>query len=802
MLRNYFTIAIRNILKYKLFSAINIAGLTVGVAACLFIFIYVKDELSYDRFHKDADQIYRVGLMGKMAGQEFNVSASCYPVGPTMKDEIPGITDYTRIWPASNTVVFAFEDKSFSEKKVFYADSNFFSFFSFELIEGDVNTVLTEPNAVVLTEDLAKKYFGNDTPVGKLLTIGHNKKSFKVTGVAKNVPHNSHFQFHALLSFSTVDNEIYKGWTGNSLFTYVKIAKSTNPATVDANLEELVIKHVGPEIEQLGLTIEQFKEQGGKYSYMVYPMVDTHLYSKLEGDPEPGGDIKYVYIFIAVGIFILLIACINFMNLSTARSAGRAKEVGLRKTLGSMRSQLIGQFLSESIIYSFIAMVLALALAYLLMPAFNVLSGKALLFSSLLDPVFVVVAVSLLVIIGLLAGSYPALYLTSFNPVEVLKGKIRSGMKTKGVRSLLVVVQFSVSIFLIAATLVVFQQLNFMQERNLGIDKNQVITVQNMRNLKENRKAFKDQLDQLSGITASSYTNNLFPGINNINVFRIADSEQDRLLASYFADWDHQAVMKFKLKEGRYFSRDLASDSTACLINESAVRELGWTLETAVGAQLVDFSGEESKKITVIGVVEDFNYESLKNQVRPLVIQLTDISRQLMVRYDGNPLDVTSRIEKLWKEFAPGVPFEYSFMDQDFDALFRAEMRLRDLFTIFSLLAIFIACLGLFALAAFLTEQRTKEIGIRKAMGASVSGLVLTLSKEFLILVGISFVLAVIPAWYFMGQWLADFAYRIEMNIAVFVFAGLIAFVVASLTIGFQALKAAKTNPVNSLRYE
>jgi putative ABC transport system permease protein len=802
MLRNYFTIASRNILKYKFFSAINIAGLTVGVTACLFIFIYVKEELSYDRFHKEADRIYRVGLMGRMAGQEFNVSNSCYPIGLTMKEEIPGIADYTRIWPASNTVVFAFEDKSFSEKKVFYADSNFFSFFSFELIEGDASTMLTEPNAVVLTEDLAKKYFTHESALGKLLAIGPDKKSFKVTGVAKKAPLNSHFQFHALLSFSTVDNQIYKGWTGNSMFTYVKLDKNTSPAFVDAQLEEIVIKHVGPEIEQLGFTYAQFKEQGGKYSYMVYPMVDTHLRSKLEGDPEPAGDIKYVYIFIAVGLFILIIACINFMNLSTARSAGRAKEVGLRKTLGSMRGQLVGQFLSESFIYSLIAMVLALALAYLLMPAFNVLSGKALSFSSLLDPVFGMVAAALVIIIGLLAGSYPALYLTSFNPVEVLKGKIRSGMKTKGVRSLLVVVQFSVSIFLIAATLVVFQQLNFMQERNLGIDKNRVITIQNMRNLGESRKSFKDKLDQLSGIKASSYTNNLFPGINNINVFRIAGSEQDRLLASYFTDWDHQAVMKFNVKDGRYFSRDLASDSSACLINESAVRELGWTLETAIGSEILDFSGDNAKKITVIGVIEDFNFESLKSQVRPLVIQLVDISRQLMVRYEGSPVEATASIEALWKEFAPGVPFEYSFLDQDFDALFRAEMRMRDLFTIFSSLAIFIACLGLFALAAFLTEQRTKEIGIRKAMGASVSGLVLTLSKEFMILVALSFVLAVIPAWYFMGQWLADFAYRIELNAAVFMLAGLMAFVVASLTIGFQALKAANTNPVKSLRYE
>ncbi|MBX2962643.1 MAG: ABC transporter permease [Cyclobacteriaceae bacterium] len=802
MLRNYILVAIRNIKKQKLFSAINIAGLTVGIASCLFIFIYVKDELSFDRFHKDADRIYRVGLMGKMAGQEFNVSNSCYPVGLTMKEEIPGITDYTRIWPASNTVVFAFEDKSFSEKKVFYVDSNFFSFFSFELLEGDASTMLIEPNSVVITEDLAKKYFGAETPLNKLLTIGSDKKSFKVTGVTKSAPLNSHFQFNALLSFSTVDNQIYKGWTGNSMYTYVKLDRNTNQGFVDEQLEEIVKKHVGPEIEQLGFTYEQFKEQGGKYSYMVYPMVDTHLHSKLEGDPEPAGDIKYVYIFIAVGFFILIIACINFMNLSTARSAGRAKEVGLRKTLGSVRNQLVGQFLAESFIYSFIAMVFACVLAWLLLPSFNLLSGKSLTFNLLVSTEFFSLAVVLVALVGLLAGSYPALYLTSFSPVEVLKGKLRSGMKTKGVRSLLVVVQFSVSIFLIAATLVVFQQLNFMQERNLGIDKNRVITIQNMRNIGEGRKAFKDRLDQLSGITASSYTNNLFPGINNINVFRIAGSEQDRLLASYYADWDHQEVMKFKVKEGRYFLQQLASDSSACMINESAVRELGWTLETAVGSEILDFSGNEPKKITVVGVIEDFNYESLKNQVRPLTIQLTDISRQLMVRYDGNPMDATASIEKLWKEFAPGVPFEYSFLDQDFDALFRAEMRMRDLFTVFSSLAIFIACLGLFALAAFLTEQRTKEIGIRKAMGASTAGLVLTLSREFMVLVAVSFALAVVPAWYFMGQWLAGFAYRIDLTVLVFILAGLIAFVVASLTIGFQALKAAHTNAATSLRYE
>lgn len=802
MIRNYITIAIRNILKHKFFAAINLAGLTVGITACLFIFIYVKDELSYDRFHQDSENIFRIGLEGRMSGQEFNTTNSSYAVGPAMKEEIPGVTDYVRLWPAANTVIFSIDDKSFSEKKIFYADSNFFSFFSYELKEGNRVNILAEPNTVVITEELASKYFGSEPALGKQILIGTDKRSFKVSGVAENVPSNSQLKFNALLSLSTVDNEIYKGWTGNSMQTYFRKNNNTDVATLNAELEKLVAKHVGPEIEQLGFSFEEFKKQGGKYSYVAYPLVDSHLRNKYTDDTEPASDIKYVYIFSAVGVFILLIACINFMNLSTARSAGRAKEVGLRKTLGSLRTQLVAQFLAESFVYSTVAMVIAIVMAYLCMPGFNFLAGKSLSIASLADPIFIGVAIGMMLLVALLAGSYPALYLTSFNPVEVLKGKLRAGMKTKGVRSTLVVIQFSVSIFLIAATLVVFQQLNFMQSRNLGMDKNNVITIQNMRAIGTNRQSFKNQLDQKSGIVKTSYTNNLFPGINNVNVFRTVESNRDFLLASYFADWDHQEVMKFKLVNGRFFSRDMATDSSACLINQAAVRELGWTTESAMGKEILDYSGPAPTKKIVIGVIEDFNYESLKNQVRPLIIQLTDISRQLMVRYEGNPKDALASIEQQWKEIAPGVPLEFSFMDQDFDSLFRTEMRLRDLFTVFSGLTIFIACLGLFALAAFLTEQRTKEIGIRKALGASTSRLVVTLSKEFIILVSISFVLATIPAWYFMDKWLSGFAYRIDLGILVFVLAGLSALLVAGLTIGFQSVKAARANPVNSLRYE
>lgn len=800
MFKNYLKIALRNILKHKLFSTINIAGLTVGITACLFIFIYVKDELSYDRFHEDAENIYRIGINGKIAGQEFNSTNSSYAVGPAAVEEIPGVIDFVRTWPAAATV-FKYNDKAFTERKIFYADSNYFSFFTHVMVEGN-DKALLEPNTVVLTEEMAVKYFGKESPIGKLMVIGNDNKTFKVTGVVKRPPANSHFKFNALISLSSVDNQIYKGWTGNSMQTYLKKDHRTDVNGINTKLEELVAKHVGPEIEQLGLSFEEFKKQGGKYSYVAYPLVDSHLRNQFKDDIEPSSDIKYVYIFVAVGVFILLIACINFMNLSTARSAGRAKEVGLRKTLGSVRAQLIGQFLAESFVFSLTAVIIAIVLTYLLLPYFNLLAGKELDFSVLYDPQFFVGAALLVLLVGLLAGSYPALYLTSFNPVEVLKGKLKSGMKTKGVRSVLVVVQFSVSIFLIAATLIVFQQLSYMQSKDLGIDKSKVITVLNTRGLGESRKTFKDQLDQQTGIVGSSYTNNIFPGIDNINVFRIGGSSQDHLLASYYADWDHQKVMKFKLKAGRYFSREFATDSSSCVINESAVRELGWTIENSIGAEIIDFGGAQQRKVRVVGIIEDFNYESLKNQVRPLIIQLTDKSRQLVVRYENDPKDAVATIEKQWKQIAPEVPFEYTFMDEDFDALFRAEMRLRDLFTTFSSLAIFIACLGLFALAAFLTEQRTKEIGIRKVMGASVSGLVVTLSKEFVLLVVISFVLATIPAWYFMNQWLSDFAYRIDMNVVVFIVAGFIALFVATATIGFQAVRAARANPGTSLRYE
>lgn len=806
MLRNYFKIAIRNILKHKFYSAINISGLVIGITCCLLIFIYVKDEISYDRFHANADNMYRVGLHGKIAGQELFTTNSSVPVGPTMREEIPGVESMTRLFPITRSgsgIVFKHEEKIFSEENIFYADSNFYQFFSFELIEGDRATVLKEPFSVVITETLAKKYFDGDA-IGKMLVIGNDNEAFKVTGIAKEAPSNSHIHYSAMLSFNTVLNnpeEIFPGWTGNSLQTYVSLNSQITKEEVNAKLEDIVEKYVGQELEQgLGIKFDEFREQGGIYSYFVYPMTDSHLHSTLPDDMEPGSDVRYVYIFSGIGIFILLLACINFMNLSTAQSAGRAKEVGLRKTLGSQRGQMVWQFLSESLIYSLIAVLLAIGLCYVVLPYFNVLAGKQLSLHALTEPSFFAVALSLIILVGFIAGSYPALYLTSFNVVEVLKGKARGGMKSKGVRSSLVVFQFAVSIFLIIATAVVFLQLNHLQNKNLGLDKHNVLIIQNTSRLADSRNAFKTSIKELAGVEHVSYTNNTFPGVNNTTIFREKGIDTDYLSGKYYADWDHLEVMKFRLKEGRFFSRDFATDSSACILNEAAVKQFGWT--EPLGKEILDFNGPEPETIRVVGVVEDFNFESLKTSVRPMIIRLTERSRNLLVRYNGSPQQLISSIEGVWKQYAPGDPYEYAFLDEDFDTLFQSEKRLRDIFTVFSCLAIFIACLGLFALAAFTTEQRTKEIGIRKALGASVFKLSLLLSKEFVILVLIAIIPAVGLGWYLATWWLADFPYRIELSPLIFIGSAFLSIVIAWLTVSYQSLKAASSKPVDSLRYE
>ncbi|MFZ6012447.1 MAG: ABC transporter permease [Bacteroidota bacterium] len=801
MLKNYFKVAVRNIMKYKFFSFINILGMTTGITACLLIILYVTDELSYDRFHAKADRIYQVGLHGKIAGQDIHTANTCPPIYAALVEEVPGVDEATRIAPFWGQAVFKYDEKAFTEEKIFFADSNFFSFFSYSLLEGDKKTALLEPNSIVLTQSMAAKYFGSEPAMGKLLTIGNEEKPFKVTGITPDSPTNSHFIYNALLSSASGAHLKSEVWLNNYLFTYFILNEKASLASVEKKFDDLVMKYVGPEVERfMGVSMKQMKEQGGEYGYYTTPLVDIHLKSVSQGDLEPAGNIMYVYFFGGIGLFIIVIACINFMNLSTARSAGRAKEVGLRKTLGSLRGQMIGQFLAESLVYSLITVVLALILCYFLLPQFNLLAGKQLGMSVFLEPVFMLGLTGLVLFIGLTAGSYPAFYLTSFNAVEVLKGKVRAGMKSKGVRSALVVFQFALSIFLIIFTVVVYRQITYMQERNPGIDKHNVMVVHNARRLGNNMDAFKNSLSQQTGIGKSSYTNNTFPGVNNTTVFKSAGSEQDHIMGLYYADYDHMDVMKFELKDGRYFSKDFPTDSSAILLNEAAVKEFGFT--SPLQEELIFNDDNRKERLKIIGVFKDFNFESLREKVRPLAIRLTDKSHQLMIRYEGNPKDAVASVEKLWKQHAANEPFDYVFLDENFDELFRSEQRMGSVFSVFSGLAIFIACLGLFALSAFTAEQRTKEIGIRKAMGASTLGLTILLSKEFTWLVLLAFIPAAAGAWFVVDNWLSGFAYRVDVGPWVFVASGILAIMTAWITVSYQSIKAASTNPVHSLRYE
>ncbi|HRJ29255.1 MAG TPA: ABC transporter permease [Cyclobacteriaceae bacterium] len=802
MLKNYLLVAFRNISRQKFYAFLNVMGLTVGIASCLFITMYVKDEISYDRMHPDADRMYRVNLDAKLAAQEIAVAVSCPPMAAALIQEVPEVESVVRV-QQNGSVVMKYEDKAFTQERVFSADSNFFSFFNFPLVEGNSKNALKEPNTLVLTESVARKIFGSENALGKLLTVGNDTTTYVVSGVAKDLPGNVHFKFDVILTGESSPSFRDPIWMNNYLATYLKIHKGSSQQTVKSKIDDLTIKYIGPEVERfMGMSLDQFKQQGSRFGYTLIPLTDIHLHSNYQAEIEPQGDIQYVYLFSVIAAFILIIACINFMNLATARSAGRAKEVGLRKTLGSLSSHLVTQFLAESFVFSFLAAVLALGIVYTMLPFFNTLAGKELVFESLLSSKLLILLLGIVVLVGLMAGSYPAFYLTSFRVTEVLKGKVREGMKGGAVRSGLVVFQFAVSIFLIIATAVIFQQMRYVQNKNLGLNRNNVLVLSNTQHLRSGAEPLKQAMLTQSGIVAASYSNSI-PALNTegASPFRIEGSEEDHLVVRYFADYDQLETMGYSLREGRYFSRDFPADSSAIVINEALMNELGW--KEAVGKELFGFNRGGRVPYKIIGVVKDFHFESLRNNVRPTAMFLnTGAANYLAIRFSNNPRETVSTIESLWKQYAGNQPFEYSFLDQDFDALFRSEQRLGNLFTTFTVLAIFIASLGLIGLAAFTAEKRTKELGIRKVLGASEVSLVNLLSKEFTKLVVIALVLSVFPAWYFTSQWLQGFAFRISLSIWVFIGAGAAALVVALLCVVFQALRTARINPAKSLRYE
>ncbi len=802
MIRNFFVVAIRNLLKKKFYSFLNIFGLTIGITASLLIILHISDELSYDRFQSKIDRMYRVALHGKLGGQDILGAWTPSPMAAALKSDIPEVAEAIRMWQWSDVIV-KYGDKSFTENNVFHTDSNFFQFFSFKLLEGDPETALKEPNSMVITQSIAHKLFGDEDPLNKIVIFSNDAKAMKITGVTADPPENSSIKFNYLVSFSSNDFGRSNNWLSNSLQTYFILNKGSDIQAAKKKINDLIPKYVGPILQQaLGISLEQFRKNGGVYGYIVDPFKDIHLYNHIEGDLGPAGNITYIYIFGAIGFFILLIASINFMNLTTARSSGRAREVGMRKTFGSLKSQLMAQFLMESMIFSLIAVILAFILTAVLLPEYNLLSGKELTRASLLNSNFILGAVVLIIIVGLFAGSYPAFYLTRFKIVEVFKGGAAKGTKGGWIRGTLVTIQFAISILLIICTSLVFTQMEYTRNKDLGFDRKNVIIVSNTDKLGSNRSPFKEELIKDQGISSASYSTNTFPGINNRTVFRKPGVDEDHICGQYYADYDQVPTLKLRIIEGRNFSRDFPSDSSAILVNQALVKELGW--ENPVGERLMSFNGPKPEELRVVGVIEDFNFESLREKVFPLVIRLgATFGNEMSVRYSGiNPNKAVKEIESKWKEFASGEPFQYNFLDDRFNDLYQSDMRIGKLLTIFTGLAILIACLGLFGLAAYTAEQRTREIGIRKAMGASSLSIVRLMNSEFVKFILIAFIVAVVPAWYFITNWLQHFVYRVPVNYFIFVLSGVAALVIALLTVSYQSVKAARVNPAETLRYE
>lgn len=814
MIRNYFKVAIRNLFKDSFYSFINIFGLSIGITACLLIMLYVNNELSYDKFHKDHERIYRVTTKAQMSEtQIMDLGVTSAPLADRFRNDIEEIESITRLFQLNRTVKY--RENVFQEDAMLFADSTFFDVFDFSILQGDAKSMLKDPFSIVMTEETAVRYFGEQKVRNGLALeeqININNDVYQVTGILKNVPANSHFTFDMLVSMSTHDDAHNPIWLNMNYFTYLKLREGVNSAQLEDKFTDIVIANVIPQvIAYMNMPAENLQDREAvksAFQLNLQPITDIHLHSDLRGELGANSDISYIYIFSSIALFIIIIACINFMNLSTARGSKRATEVGIRKTLGSLKYQLIRQFLVESILFSIIAMIIALGLTEALKYPFSTITGTVLTLNIFEQPWLLGVIIGLTLMVGLIAGSYPAFYLTSFKPVEVLKGSCKTGRKSSIFRSSLVVLQFSISIGLIVCTTLVLKQMSFMSHKNLGFDKENVILIENARQLGQKGEAFKSEILKKAEVLNAAYSQTIPSAIFNSTI--CTPEGEDGLDVQIFAnnlDYDFLDTYKMELIKGRNFSRDFPSDSTAILINESAAKKFGW-----IGVEN-DPIGKFISKITtdmgtranyyVVGVVRDFNFESCKSPISANVMFLSTIDNYISVRIKPGGFDEIIRdLESEWKKMAPDAPFQYSFLQQNFEDLYQSEQKMSQIFSVFTSIAIFIACLGLLGLAAFTAEQRTKEIGIRKTMGASVASVVTMLNLEFIKLVGIAIVIASPIAWYLMNSWLGDFIYKTEIGIWPFLFASLLAIVIALFTVGFQSIKAALANPVNSLKSE
>lgn len=804
MIKNYFKIAWRNIRRNKAFSFINISGLAIGLCSFMFIAVFVYNELNYDTFPEESKNIYRVMLSSTGNGDVAVYPSVDVAVGNGMKEAFPEIKASTRLTPFTGYIKYG--EKQFKEDHIAFADSNFLQIFSIKLLEGDQVTALEQPNSIVISKDFEKKYFGKNTSAyGKSIMMGIPGILYKITGVYDKIPNDAHFHFEAFLSMNGEYWAKGKTWSNIGYYTYLLLNKNTDPKILEKKFPQLVTKNVVPEIQHdMGVSLNEAQKSVNTFVFSLQPLRSIHLHSNTKYELEQNGDIKYIYIFSALALFILLLAGINFTNLSTAKAMKRAREVGIRKVLGSLKKQLITQFLSESVLLTLFGLLVGLGLVFLILPYFNQVANKNFTYRDFINFPFISCMTGLSFLTGILAGIYPAFFLSSFNTVKVLKGTSAQVSNKTFLRSGLVVFQFFISISLIIATIIVYQQLHFMQNKKLGFQQDQVVYLPDTDLLGRNQDAFEQKIAQDSRIVATSISWSVpgDPQMNGTEIFPKNETGNGTTIHAniYNIDYNYLKTLGIKISSGRNFSKDFPTDSGGIIINEAMVRELGWSRTNPIGKSIVR-SGQKEYK--VVGVVKDFNYASAKQKIAPLMMMLGGNYGGIILKIKTNDVQgLLTDLKKQWDSFSPDGSFSYSFLNDDFAKLYEAEQRTQKIFSVFALLAIIIAGLGLFGLSAFIIEQRTKEIGIRKVLGASIDSVLILVSKEFLGLVIIAFLISIPFSYWVMYTWLQDFAYRINISGWVFAAAGLLSIFIAIITVSFQTVRAAMRNPVKTLKAE
>ncbi len=805
MIRILFKHSIRALKRQKVHVFINVVGLAIGIACSLIIAIFVMHELSYDRDQEHRDRIHRIVLHGKIGGQEIRASWLAPPVGPTMPLEFPEVEDYTRINTWGETVV-RWEDHAVAEDHFVEADSSFFNIFSYRMLQGDPATALTEPYSVVLTETAARRVFGDEDPMNKMIRVGTSPNHHRVTGIMEDLPETTHFRINMIGSFSTNPNSRNPNWLSNNLQTYVLLHPGADHARINERFQDLIIKYVGPEaLRLMGISFEEFLAQGNQYNFYLQPLTEIHLDPTVENAFKPANDPKYLWIFGGVGLLILVVAGINFMNLSTAQATKRAREVGIKKLSGALRGGLIGQFLAETIILSFLALVLAVLITEIALPSVNNLLGISMSLNYFSNWYTIPAMLLFALLIGVLAGSYPAFYLSSFNPNAVLKGKVTGSRSSISLRSALTVLQFAISIVLIIGTLVMQRQIRYMLNKDLGFDKENVLVVRRAGALGEQGNSFREEVKSLAGVLNVSFATAL-PGHNNNNSGYLVHGrpEETFTMNTSFADYEFLDTWGIKLSSGRYFDPSLLTDREACLINDRAISILGF--EDPLQERFMSMGDDEMTLMPIIGTVSDFHFESLRQDIGPYMIQFRNDGIQwgyIAIRLSpAAPQSVVQDIERVWASFTASDPMLYFFVDQDLERMYQEERRNSRLSGVFTILAVLVASLGLYGLTAFTVAQRTKEIGVRKTFGASIFDIWKQVSKEILLLVGIATLIAWPLVYWVAGNWLQNFSYRISLSATDFIAGFLIAALIALATISYRTIRAASVNPSLSLRYE